>query len=100
MVHDAEMFGRVVLGEWVGKVCDAWAKINQELLLMDTVLYPMVTLIHGFGLLGIDGIIGVTVRCCVVDLQRSWGLWMTQFFQGCHSWERLRYVMIGGSNFR
>ena len=60
-----------MLGEWVRKVCDAWAKIHQELLLTDVVLYPMVTFIHGFGSLGLASLIGVTVSHCVVDLKGS-----------------------------
>ena len=58
----------------------------------------MVTFIHGFGMLGIDGLIEVNVNRCVVNLQGSWGFWMTQFLQGRHNWARLLCVMIGGSN--
>ena len=98
--HDTEVFGRVVIDELLGKVCDAWSKIHQELLLTDAVLYPMITRIYGFGPLGIDGIIVVTFSRCSVDLQGGWGLGMTQCFQGCHNWTFLLCVMIGGSNFR
>ena len=57
MAHDAAVFRKVVLGELIIKVCDAWAKIHQELILIDMVLYPMLTLIHEFGPLGLDGFI-------------------------------------------
>ena len=79
------MFGRLVFSEWVGKVFVAWGEIHQELILTEAVLYQMVTLIHGYVSLGLDSFIGVTFSRCVVDLQGSWGLGMTQFFQGRHN---------------
>ena len=40
---------------------------------MDMVLYTNITIIDGFGTLGLDDLFGLTFSCFVVDLQGSWG---------------------------
>ena len=65
-------------------ICQAdlsWGPEYDELALSSAVSYPMEPHIDCFGVLVFDVIVGKTNSCLVVDLDRSSGLRVTEFFE-------------------
>jgi hypothetical protein len=73
---------RMVFGEVVGLVQDAFAPIDVELLLAHAVADPVEAHVDGFGSLLLDSVIGDARRSAIIGLQGRWRLGMPEFFKG------------------
>ena len=80
--HENVITGRMMFCEVIGKVLGAFAPIDLELFLLDSVLNPVETHINGFGAALFDGFVGDTGSGGVVDNNAGGWLGMSQFFEG------------------
>ena len=67
----------VVLGEVVGHIFVAWAPVDKELALVDSVLDPVETHVHGFGFASVNSAISDTCSCGVIGLDGC--CWLQMF---------------------
>jgi len=73
VAHELMVTGQMVLREVVAQVFGPWAPVNEKLALLNTVLDPVKTHIHGFGAFLLDSIGSKTCVCRVVGLNgRRW----------------------------
>ena len=79
--HAAMMRCGVVLGKIIGKICGARAPVYIELVLLDTILNPIETHVHGSGLTLFHGFVGKAYSGGVVNFNWGWWLGMSHFLE-------------------
>ena len=78
----------LVMGQWmmfceiVSKVGFASAPVDVELVLVDSVLDPVESHVHGFGSALLDGVVGYAVCDGVIGAHGGWWLGMPHVFKG------------------
>jgi hypothetical protein len=76
------MSGWVMFGEIITQVVGALAPVDKKLLLLDLILYPIKTHVHGFGFALANGAVGDASGAQVVGLDWRWLLRMAHFNEG------------------
>ena len=83
IAFEAMVRGRVVFGVIVGKILGAFAPVDEEMALADTIAYPIEAHIHGFGASLFDCVVANAGGACIVGLDGSGWLWVSHVVEDC-----------------
>lgn len=71
-----------MLGEIIGEIVGSTFPVDEELALLDAILYPVKTHVHSFGSALFDGVVGYSCGAGIVGLQGRGWLGMTHVIEG------------------
>ena len=83
-----------MLRKVVGEIFFTFAPVDLELLLGNSILYPVETHVDSLGSALLDGIVGNACCCGVIDDDRGRWLRVAHFFEGCAERDGVAHVEV------